>query len=155
MQEMQIQADEGKEARRIEQLRANFSVQQERIQQLRSARIMRASILASGVNAGAGTSTSASSARDSAYTGAVANVGKLNVVQGFSESISVQNEKIADSQTRAAYLEGKLQANQAKAELIGGAINLGISAATLPFGGGAGAVAGIGGFTQSIFTKKQ
>lgn len=144
--EFGLQAAAAKEERRVEQLRANFSVQQERIQQLRNARILRATILSSGVNAGAGQSSSMQSGMSSAFTQATSNIGKLNVVQGFSAEMSRQNELFAASQTRAGVIQQKQENLAAKAEMIGGAIDLGLTVATLPFGGASGA-------TRSIFTK--
>lgn len=133
-----------KEQRAVSQVQANAQMQQERISAAREARIRRAEIIASGVNAGGGNSTVVQNAADSVYSQFVGSLGLQNVFSGFSKELSRLNEEIAtnqseiiSSQGRQANYQAKLQKQQAKAELIGSAVDAGISAVTM-FAGGAG-----------------
>lgn len=138
------------EGQRIEQLRANYGVRQEKIQTLREARIRRASILASAVNAGAGVSTVGAAGRGSAFTSAMGNIGDLNVLQTYSEEVSKQNEAYMKSQSQQQLLGAKINTQNEKAQFIGSIVDAGIGVATLPFGGGVGLAAkGFGAFTSS------
>ena len=145
--EFAIQAKAQKEAQRIGQLQANFAAQQEKIQQLREGRIRQAAIIASGVNAGAGVgSSSTQGGQGSAVTTAIGNTANLNVIQGFSEGISKQNEIMATSQGKSQMLGVKMETQNQKANMIGSIVDTGLAVATLPWGG-------VGGATQSMFTK--
>lgn len=153
--EFTIQAEAAKEAQRIGQLQANFGAQQEKIQQLREARIRRAAVIASGVNAGVGTeSTAVQGGASSAYSGALGNVSAIGSMQTFSENISKQQEIVAASQGRSQVLDVKMGTQKQKADMIGSIVDTGVSLATLPWGGAAGPAAGIGGAVQNIFTNK-
>jgi hypothetical protein len=153
--EYTLQAEVAKEAQRIGQLQANFGAQQEKIQQLREARIRRAAVIASGVNAGVGVgSTAVQGGTSSAYSAALGNVSAVNAMQTYSEAISQQQEKLAESEGRLKVLGVKMDTQQQKASMIGSIVDTGISLATLPWGGAGGSAAGIGGVVQNIFTNK-
>ncbi len=133
-----------KEQRAVAQVQANLQMQQERISAMREARIRRAEIIASGVNAGAANSTPLANAADSIYSQFVGSLGLQNVFSGYSKELSRLNDEIANNQSeiissqgRQANYQAKLQKQQAKAELIGSAVDAGISAVTM-FAGGAG-----------------
>lgn len=145
-QQMGIQAAAQKEAQRIEQLKANFGTKLEKIQQLREGRIRRAQVIASGVNAGVGVGSSATQGGAQAtYSTAVGNFSGLNVYQSYSEATSQQNQIAADAGARQQVLGAKLQTQQDKANLIGGALDTGIGLATLPWGGISGAATSLFG----------
>ena len=123
------------ESQRIAQLQANFGSKQEKLQQLREGRIRRAAVLAGAANAGAGTSTVAAAGYSSAETSAFANLGNINVMEGFSEAISKQNEAYMASQGNLAVLGAKLQTQNEKAQFIGDIFDTAISVATMGAGG--------------------
>lgn len=146
-QEYRISAAAQKEAQRIEQLRANYGSAQEKLAQLREGRIRRAQVIAGAVNAGAGNSTVASQGAASAQTSAFANLGNLNVLEGYSEAISKKNEEFMASQGQQQLLGAKIQTQDQKAQFYGDIFDAGLAVATLPFGGVGGAVAkGAGAF---------
>ena len=157
----------------VAQVQANLQMTQERIQAIREARIRRAEVIAAASNAGGLTSTVSQGASDSIYTQLVAGVGLQNVFAGFSEHQSQLNKLIADnnseiikSQGRQNEFQARLGKQQAKANLIGGAIDLGIGAVAAfagpigAFGATAGAASGFmagaskvaSGFTSAVRT---
>ena len=138
--EFALQAQLGKEQQRIGQLQANYAAQQEKQQQLREARIRRAAVIASGVNAGAGTSSTVEGGASSAYSSALSNVSNLNAIQTYSEGISNINQQLADSSARLNVLGVKMDTQQQKANMIASIVDTGISIATLPWGGVGGAI---------------
>lgn len=143
-----------REAQDIMLTRANAQMVQDRTQAAREARIRRAEIIAAGVNAGAGTSTAVQTASDSIYSQFTGAMGLQNVFAGFSstlsginEDISLKQSDIISSQGRQQQLGAKLQTQQEKAQMIGGAIDLGISVATAfinPAGAFASVASGFG-----------
>lgn len=147
-------------------VQANLQMTQERIQAMREARIRRAEVIAAASNAGGLTSTVAQGASDSIYTQLVAGVGLQNVFAGFSEHqsqlnklLAKNNSEIIRSQGRQNEFQARIGKQQAKAQLIGGAIDLGISAVAAfagpigAFGAAAGAAGGIArGFSSAVKT---
>lgn len=137
-------------------VQANLQMTQERIQAMREARIRRAEVIAAASNAGGLTSSVAQGASDSVYTQLVAGVGLQNVFAGFSEHqsqlnklIAKNNSEIIRSQGRQNEFQARIGKQQAKAQLIGGAIDLGIGAVAAfagpigAFGATAGAASGM------------
>ena len=124
---------------KLETLRADFGTRQEKLQQLREGRIRRAQILAGAATSGALMSTSAQGGASSAYTSAMANVGVLNVFQEYSKAMSAAQSNIAKQEGELQRLGVKMEAQNAKAQMIGGITNAAIGVATLPFGGLSGA----------------
>lgn len=121
-----------KESQRIQQVRANVEVRRERQQQLREQRIRRASILAASVNAGAGAGTTTTEgALGGLNTQFGANIGRINVAQGFGEAISEQSEKGAAAAGEVSRQQGKSQIAAAQGQIF----------------------QAIGGFEQSIFER--
>lgn len=123
------------ESQRLAQLQANFGSKQEKIQQLREGRIRRAQVLAAATNSGAGNSTVTQSGYGSAETSAFANLGNINVMEGFSEAISKQNEEYMKQQGNLQVLGAKLQTQNEKAQFIGSIFDTAFSVATLGAGG--------------------
>lgn len=155
-------ADLEREAQRVGQTRANVQMAQERVAAAREARMRRAEVIQAGVNAGAGRSTSAQNAASSIYTQFVSGLGLQNVFAGFaselstiSEEASQKQSEIISSQGRQSALGAKLQTQQEKAELIGGAIDLGISVVGAFAGAGAigGMASAAGGAMRSGFAN--
>ena len=138
-QEYRISARAQQESQRIEQLRANYGSKQEKIQQLREGRIRRAAVIAGAVNAGAGYSTVAAQGAASAQTSAFANLGNLNVLEGYSEAISKKNEEFMKSQGQQQLLGAKLQTQDQKAQFYGDIFDTGLSVATMAIPGAGGA----------------
>ena len=122
------------EAQRVAQLQANFGSKQEKIQQLREGRIRRAQVVAAASNSGA-YSTVAKSGASSAETSAFANLGNINVMEGFSEAISKQNEEYMKQQGNLQVLGAKLNTQNEKAQFIGSIFDTGLAVATMGAGG--------------------
>lgn len=152
-EEYRISAKAQQEAQRIEQLRANYGSKQEKIAQLREGRIRRAQVIAGAVNAGAGYSTVAAQGAASAGTSAFANLGNLNVLEGYSEAISKKNEEFMKSQGNQQLLGAKLQTQEQKAQFFGDIFDTGFAVATLPFGGGVGMAAKAAGAFNLVGTQ--
>lgn len=136
----------------VQQTRANAQMVQERIQAAREARIRRAEILASAANANALTSTAVEGSLSSIYSQFAGSMGLQNVFAGYSKELSklqtTVGEKQSDiisSQGRQTALGAKLQTQQEKAEMIGGAIDFGVGAISFfrgsGFSGGGGSSA--------------
>lgn len=140
--EYTIQADMAKEGQRIGQLQANYAATQEKLQQLREGRIRRAQLIAAGVNAGGGQSSSLEGGASSAYTSAIGNVANLGALQTYSEGISKTNQELAASQGRSQVLGVKMETQQQKAKMIGGIFNTVLSVASMGWGGAGGAMLG-------------
>ena len=152
--EFALQAQLSKEQQRIGQLQANYAAQQEKMQQLREARIRRAQVIASGVNAGAGNSSAVEGGASSAYSAALSNVSNLNAIQTYSENISNINQQLAESSARLNVLGVKMDTQNQKSQMIGSIIDTGISLATLPWGGVGGAVTrAVGGTLTGVAGK--
>lgn len=144
VQESLLQAEIAKEnvgleneAQDIMTTRANFQMVQDRIQGAREALMRRSNLVQSAVNAGAGTSTAAQMGTDSLFTQFTNAIGMQTVFAGYSsalsginETIGQNNTEIIDSQGRQVQLDAAMAKQQEKAELIGGAIDLGLSVAT-------------------------
>lgn len=142
-----------REIQRVAQVQANTQAREDRINQIREARIRRAQIIASA--AGAGISVQGSSSIQggvgSLTTQLGKNLGLFNVFRGFAENISQlgeqsadQQKAILDSQGRSAVLQGRsevINANLAKSQATLGLIGSGIEAAGSIFGR-------FGGFTS-------
>lgn len=152
-EEYRISAKAQQEAQRIEQLRANYGSKQEKIAQLREGRIRRAQVIAGAVNAGAGYSTVAAQGAASAGTSAFANLGNLNVLEGYSEAISKKNEEFMKSQGQQQLLGAKLQTQEQKSQFFGDIFDSALTVATLPFGGGIGAAAKAAGAFNLVGTQ--
>ena len=146
------------QAQDIQQNRANFQMSQNRIEAAREARLRKAQMIASGVNAGAGNTTTLQGATDSLFSQFTSNLGKLNVFANISEQLSGINTELAQNQSDIIASQGrqqaygaKLQTQQEKAQLIGSAIDTGLSLATMfmaPVGmvsGFSGAIGSLGG----------
>lgn len=149
------------QAQDIQQNRANFQMSQNRIEAAREARLRKAQMIASGVNAGAGNTTTLQGATDSLFSQFTSNLGKLNVFANISEQLSGINTELAQNQSDIIASQGrqqaygaKLQTQQEKAQLIGSAIDTGLSLATMfmapigmvsSFQGAIGSAAGLGG----------
>lgn len=143
-----------REIQRIAQIQANVQAREDRIDQIREARIRRGQILASAANAGV--STQGTSAVQGAVGGLTTQLGKnlglFNVFRGFAENFSqlgeqsaAQQKIILDSQGRSAVLQGKsevINANLAKDQANIGLIGAGIEAGQSLFS------RGFGGFTS-------
>lgn len=130
-------ADLEREAQRVGQVRANVQMSQERIAGAREARIRRAEIVSAANNAGAGTSTASQYGAGSIYTQFVSSLGQQNIFAGFAQELSRLQEEssnnqsdIISSQGRQTALNASLAKQQEKANLIGGAIDLGLTVAT-------------------------
>ena len=144
------------QAQDIQQNRANFQMSQNRIEAAREARLRKAQMIASGVNAGAGNTTTLQGATDSLFSQLTGNLGKLNVFASISEQLSGINTELAQNQSDIIASQGrqqaygaKLQTQQEKAQLIGSAVDTGIGLATM-FMGGVGLVSGFSGAIGSI-----
>lgn len=140
-----------REMQRIAQVQANVAAREDRIAQIREARIRRGQILASAANAGV--STQGTSSIQSGVGGLTTQLGKnlglMNVFKGFAENQSqlgeqsaAQQKIILDSQGRSAVLQGRsdvINANLAKSQatlgLIGSGIEAGMSLFNTGFGG--------------------
>lgn len=143
------------QAQDIQQNRANFQMSQNRIEAAREARLRKAQMIASGVNAGAGNTTTLQGATDSLFSQFTSNLGKLNVFANISEQLSGINTELAQNQSDIIASQGrqqaygaKLQTQQEKAQLIGSAIDTGIGLSTM-FMGGIGLVSGFSGAVSS------
>ena len=143
------------QAQDIQQNRANFQMSQNRIEAAREARLRKAQMIASGVNAGAGNTTTLQGATDSLFSQLTGNLGKLNVFASISEQLSGINTELAQNQSDIIASQGrqqaygaKLQTQQEKAQLIGSAVDTGIGIATMLMGG-AGLVGGFSGAVSS------
>jgi hypothetical protein len=123
----------------LDTLRADFGTRQEKLQQLREARIRREQILASAATSGALGSSSAVGGAGSVYSSAVGNVGVLNVFQEYSKAMGEAQSNIAKQEGELQRLGVKMEAQNAKAQMIGGITDAAIGIATLPWGGTAGA----------------
>lgn len=123
----------------LETLRADFGTRQEKLQQLREARIRREAIISSAVNAGAGGSSSAIGGAGSAVTSGIGNIGVLNVFQDYSRAMGASQSIIAKQEGELQRLGVKMEAQNAKAQMIGGITDSAIGIATLPWGGVQGA----------------
>lgn len=144
------------QAQDIQQNRANFQMSQNRIEAAREARLRKAQMIASGVNAGAGNTTTLQGATDSLFSQFTSNLGKLNVFANISEQLSGINTELAQNQSDIIASQGrqqaygaKLQTQQEKAQLIGSAIDTGIGLSTM-FMGGIGLVSGFSGAIGSL-----
>lgn len=144
------------QAQDIQQNRANFQMSQNRIEAAREARLRKAQMIASGVNAGAGNTTTLQGATDSLFSQLTGNLGKLNVFASISEQLSGINTELAQNQSDIIASQGrqqaygaKLQTQQEKAQLIGSAIDTGIGLSTM-FMGGIGLVSGFSGAIGSL-----
>lgn len=149
------------QAQDIQQNRANFQMSQNRIEAAREARLRKAQMIASGVNAGAGNTTTLQGATDSLFSQFTSNLGKLNVFANISEQLSGISTELAQNQSDIIASQGrqqaygaKLQTQQEKAQLIGSAIDTGLSLATMfmapigmvsSFQGAVSSAAGFGG----------
>ena len=129
----------------LETLRADFGTRQEKLQQLREARIRREAILSSAANAGAMGSSSAIGGAGSAVSSGIGNIGVLNVFQGYSKAMGAAQSEIAKQEGELQRLGVKMEAQNAKAQMIGGITDTAISIATLPWGGTGGAAASFAG----------
>lgn len=123
----EAQAAAEREKQRIEQVRANLQVRQEKQKQLRQQRLRRAQILATAANSGATGSSSVQGALGSIGTQVGANLGQINVQQGFSEAISEQNEASAFQASEINRLQGKANVQAAKTQVFQSIGNLGQS----------------------------
>ena len=123
----------------LETLRADFGTRQEKLQQLREARIRREAILSSAANAGAMGSSSAIGGAGSAVSSGIGNIGVLNVFQGYSKAMGAAQSEIVKQEGELQRLGVKMDAQNAKAQMIGGITDADISISTLPWGGAAGA----------------
>lgn len=123
----------------LESLRSDFGIQQEKLQQLREARIRRGQIVASAATSGAGASTSAFGGAFSAYSSGVGNASTLNVFRDYSRAMGASQSEIAKQEGVLQQLGVKLDAQNAKAQMIGGITDTTLSIATLPWGGVQGA----------------
>jgi hypothetical protein len=118
----EAQAAAEKEQQRIAQVRANLETRKEKQNQLREARIRRAQILTGAIESGAAGSSAAQSAVAGIGTQFGANIGRINVAQGFGEATSQQREEAATQATEINRLQGKsnvIAAQQAVFENIG------------------------------------
>lgn len=154
-------ADIERENQKIQQQRANVTMSQERISAAREARIRRAEIISAGVNAGGRESSITQSAAGSLITQFNAGQGLQNMFRGYAELLSkgaeeasLKQSEIISSQGRQTAYGAKLNTQQEKANLIGGGVDLGITAA-FAFAGGpaiAGAAGGMFSRAASIFS---
>lgn len=139
------------EQNRIEQARANVNANRERLQQVREARIRRASIISSAGNAGvasAGTS-GVSGATSSVQSQLGQNLGTLGQMQSFGEQLSQANQRQAQAQSDYETAGAKGQMWQS----IFGAVGQ-VAGVAGSFGGGmkgAGTEAAGGNTFKSIF----
>lgn len=149
---MQRSQDAQLEQNRIEQARANVQAQRERVQQVREARIRRASVISSAGNAGVGVGTGTSGlsgATSSIQSQLGQNLGTLGQMQSFGEQLSVANQKEAQAQSDYITAGAQGQMWQSIFGAVGQVANTASS-----FGGGlkgAGTKAGGGNTFKSIF----
>ena len=123
----------------LETLRSDFGIRQEKLQQLREARIRRGQILSSAATSGALTSSGAIGGAYSAYTSGVGNATSLNVFQDYSRAMGISQSEIAKQEGILNQLGVKMEKQQAKAQMIGGIFDTAADIATLPWGGVQGA----------------
>ena len=104
-----------KEARAVEQRRANVMAQKDKFRQMREGRIRRASILQKSQNAGvAGAGTSGvQGAVGSVGSQVGENIGTLGQFQGFAERLSQLSQQSADFSTAAFREQSKNETRQA------------------------------------------
>lgn len=113
---LQQQTAAQKEAAGIQQRAANVQSQQERIKQLREARVARARVLSSALNMGVGVaSTGVSGATSSISSQYGANVGSINVAQTFAEGTAAAQQRAADFGSQAATYGARASAKMAEA----------------------------------------
>ena len=112
------QAAAQREQQRIEQVRANLQVRQDKQKQFREQRIRRAQILSQAINAGAEGSSSVQSALGGIGTQFGANIGSINVQQGFGEAISQQSEAAAAAGSEINRQQGKAAVAAAKGQVF-------------------------------------
>ncbi len=126
----QQQATSVKEANAAQQRSANVQTQQERLRQVREARIARARVLSSGINAGMGVASTGISGGVSSITSQMgANIGTINQTQTFASQTAAAQQQAADFGSQAAMFGAKAQANQAEAAQWQQLSGLGFSAA--------------------------
>ena len=121
------QAEAQKEQQRIEQVRANLQVRKDKQKQFREARIRRGQILAGAIASGTESSSAAQSALGGIGTQFGANIGQINVQQGFGEAISQQQEAAVDQATEINRLQGKSNVIAAKQKIFEAGAELGSS----------------------------
>lgn len=116
--------------------RANVEMKQDRISAVREARIRRAQMIQGATNAGAIGGSTVNTAAGAIMTQLMSGVGLQNIFAGFSEQLSEINTDIGEkqsdiirSQGKQAEYGAKLQTQQEKANLIGGAVDLGLAVA--------------------------
>lgn len=98
---MRRAADAQHEQNRIEAAKAAVMNQRERIQQVREARIRRASVIAGAGNAGIGVtggSSGVEGAKSSIQSNLGYNLGTLGSMSSFAEQLSLANQREADAQ---------------------------------------------------------
>lgn len=121
------QAEAQREQQRIEQVRANLQVRQDRQTQFREARVRRAQILSQAVNSGAAGASSVQTALGGINTQFGANIGRINTAQGFAGAISEQQEASATQASEINRLQGKSAVVAAQGQLFNAIGGLGES----------------------------
>lgn len=112
----QQQASAQREAATTQQRAANVQTQQEKVRQLREARIARARVLSSAVSMGIGTaSTGVSGAVSSISSQYGENIGRINVAQTFAEKTAEAQQRAADFSSQAATFGASAQGHMAEA----------------------------------------
>lgn len=123
----EAQAAALKERQRVEQVRANVEARRERREQLREARLRRAQVLSAAANAGALGASTVESGLGGIQTQFGANIGRINVAQGFGQAISTQNEIAAAQQSEINRLEGRSNVVAAQGQIFNSIGQLGQS----------------------------
>lgn len=123
----EAQAAAQREQQRIEQVRANVSVREQRQNQLREARVRRAQILSTGLLSGAEGATTLQNSLGTLNTQFGANIGRINVAQGFGQAIGEQSQESANQASEINRLEGKKAVVQANTQFINAIGGLGES----------------------------
>ena len=145
--QLRIKEAAEREANRVDKKKNALKVQREKVASLREARIKRAQIVQSSVNAGAmyGGTSSATGATGSITSQYGQNTGMLNQFEGFGDRLSVLSQQSADALSKYNRIGAKQAAFAGMMKGIGG-----IGDAAMSFAGGfagAGAAAGGGGLS--------
>ena len=137
--QLRIKEAAEREANRVDKKKNALKVQREKVASLREARIKRAQIVQSSVNAGAmyGGTSSATGATGSIASQYGQNTGMLNQFEGFGDRLSALSQQSADALSKYNRIGAKQAAFAGMMKGIGG-----IGDAAISFAGGFGAIGG-------------
>lgn len=101
------QADAAKKAQRAQSRAASAQAQQERIKQIREARIRRGQMMAGAAGQGAGLASSGVAGGSSSISSQMGNnIGNINVQEGFAQIASRYNQQAADAGAKMQQWQG-------------------------------------------------